>query len=167
MIHRNRGENRGTVCEVRVICVDVGQLNCHQVFYLQCKEDTELNFLRLFILLLNDILKAMETVWLYSYDEKKSGYHFVRWGKSSKEKISHHFDYSIMKLWKSLHFHYLQKNGITRLKRKITLTIILCILTSVWIFSILFSRHFLWELTRRIWLTINSFFCWWSFPLFL
>ena len=58
----------------------------------------------------------METVWLYSYDEKKSGYHFVRWGKSSKEKISHHFDYSIMKLWKSLHFYYLQKNGITRLK---------------------------------------------------
>ena len=116
VIHRNRGENRGTVCEVRVICVDVGQLNCHQVFYLHCKEDTELNFLRLFILLLNDILKVMETVWLYSYDEKKSGYHFVRWGKSSKEKISHHFDYSIMKLWKSLHFHYLQKNGITRLK---------------------------------------------------
>ena len=109
MIHR-------TVCEVRVICVDVGQLDCHQVFYLQCKEDTELNFLRLFILLLNDILKVMETVWLYSYDEKKSGYHFVRWGKSSKEKISHHFDYSIMKLWKSLHFYYLQKNGITRLK---------------------------------------------------
>lgn len=62
MIHRNRGENRGTVCEVRVICVDVGQLDCHQVFYLQCKEDTELNFLRLFILLLNDILKVMETV---------------------------------------------------------------------------------------------------------
>ena len=72
MIHRNRGENRGTVCEVRVICVDVGQLDCHQVFYLQCKEDTELNFLRLFILLLNEILKVMETVWLYSYDEKKN-----------------------------------------------------------------------------------------------
>ena len=38
--------------------------------------------------------------------------------------------------------------------------------TSVWIFSILFSIHFPTVLLRRICLIIKSFFSWWSFLLF-
>ena len=39
-------------------------------------------------------------------------------------------------------------------------------LTSVYIFPILFSVHFLNVPARRICLTIKRFFSWWSFPLF-
>ena len=59
--------------------------------------------------------------------------------------------------------------GTSVAKRLVTLTWIpktLCTLTSLCLFSMVFSIHFLRCWKKEFFLTIKSFFNWWSFPLF-